>query len=978
MPTSKRKTLRLLCFLGSILAVSLHSYGKSELDEKEEFQSFVRPFLAEHCDSCHSGEGAEAKFDTEYYSEAESVGSRLLGWEGLVDRAVRGEMPPADASSKPTPEELKRLQDWTTRFRRTEAERFAGDPGPMSMRRLSNAEFNYSVRDLTGVAIQPSKSFPIDPANEAGFDNSAESLTISPALVSKYLDGARLVADHMLLLPDRIGFAPFPVVTETDRDKHCVQKIVDFYLRQPTKLEYYLAALATHDSLKADGVRCSIEELAEKESLSPKYLALLQKQLVDSPAKHGPLRTINLKLKEIALKNLNASALHQECIELSEWVQKRREALAPKFENLDGKSMGGGSQSLVMWKIRKVAEHRRMCNTQALMNDNDGELFEDFDRSRYANGNDKDKQEILAEYQSFCSVIPDAFVIVERGRAFIDAKEADQEGKGRLLSAGFHSMTGYFRDDQPLYELILSELQQRELNRLWDDFELVSQAILRQYSSYIWFERAESGFINEPQFHFIRSEDRSSTSSETIERFRELYLEKVRKKNPNDEVIAAVQTHFTDLKRRLRELEVKIKEAEPKQLQGLLKFANQAFRRPLSSQEEKQIRDFYLAARNHPNADHRSAMEDTLVSILVSPSHLFRWDLQSHENGRHPLSDIELASRMSFFLWASLPDEELQRSPSEKQLPRMIQDERIRGMALEFLGNWLDFRRFSNHSAVDRSEFPIFDDELRQAMADEPIEYFLDLLRRNGKLGELLDSDTMILNADLAKYYGVEIPTDAKPNQWFRVEGARKIDRGGLIPMGVFLTQNAPGLRTSPVKRGYWVVKRLLGERIPAPPPNVPELPSSEHQLGELSLRDLLAKHREHASCAGCHQRFDSIGLLLEGFDPVGRPRTKDLGGRLVSTEANLPNGDQATGVVGLKDYVLKHRAHDFRLHFCRSLLAYALGRTLIVSDDLLVEEMMKKLAENDDRIQTPFEVILQSPQFRNKRMNSIATPELP
>ena len=148
----------------------------------------------------------------------------------------------------------------------------------------------------------------------------------------------------------------------------------------------------------------------------------------------------------------------------------------------------------------------------------------------------------------------------------------------------------------------------------------------------------------------------------------------------------------------------------------------------------------------------------------------------------------------------------------------------------------------------------------------------------------------------------------------------------------------------------------------------MPELPGSEHQLGELTLRELLAKHREHSSCAGCHDRFDAAGLLLEGFDPIGRPRTQDLGGHAILTDAKLPNGDEASGLPGLREYILRQRAEDFRRHFCQSLVSYALGRSLIVPDDLLVDEMLDQLSKNDNRIQVAFETIVRSPQFRNKR----------
>jgi hypothetical protein len=189
--------------------------------------------------------------------------------------------------------------------------------------------------------------------------------------------------------------------------------------------------------------------------------------------------------------------------------------------------------------------------------------------------------------------------------------------------------------------------------------------------------------------------------------------------------------------------------------------------------------------------------------------------------------------------------------------------------------------------------------------------------------------------------------------------------------MAVFLTHNSPGLRTSPVKRGYWIARRLLGEKIPPPPPNVPELPNSEASAGELSLRELLARHRKHPSCSGCHDRFDGLGLLLEGFDPIGKPRTHDLGGRVISAQATLPGDFQAQGLAGLQEYLNKHRRTDFLDSLCRSLLSYALGRTLSVSDDLLLERMRDSVLKQSPEsigLAGLLEVIVESPQFLYKR----------
>ena len=186
--------------------------------------------------------------------------------------------------------------------------------------------------------------------------------------------------------------------------------------------------------------------------------------------------------------------------------------------------------------------------------------------------------------------------------------------------------------------------------------------------------------------------------------------------------------------------------------------------------------------------------------------------------------------------------------------------------------------------------------------------------------------------------------------------------------MAVFLTANSPGLRTSPVKRGYWVVRRMLGEHIPAPPPEVPELPKDEAKPGELTLPQLLARHRDHKSCAACHQRFDSIGLVFEGYGPIGERRDRDLGGRPVDAKATFPDGSEGTGLDGLRRYLSERRQDEFVENLCRKLLAYALGRGLLLSDEATIKTMRGRLAADGYRFDSLVETIVTSPQFLNKR----------
>ncbi|HYO84417.1 MAG TPA: DUF1588 domain-containing protein [Bryobacteraceae bacterium] len=208
---------------------------------------------------------------------------------------------------------------------------------------------------------------------------------------------------------------------------------------------------------------------------------------------------------------------------------------------------------------------------------------------------------------------------------------------------------------------------------------------------------------------------------------------------------------------------------------------------------------------------------------------------------------------------------------------------------------------------------------------------------------------------------------DVSGDAWVRVDDAARYGRGGLLPMSVFLTQSSPGLRTSPVKRGYWVVRRVLGENVPPPPPNVPELPQDESKA-DRPLREMLARHRDNPACASCHARFDSFGVAFEGYGPVGEKRAVDLAGRPVDTRAEFPNGTSGAGYEAVLNYIRSNREGDFIDNLSRMLLAFSLNRSLILSDDPLVDRMKSNLKADGYRFRALLETIVTSPQFLNRR----------
>jgi len=948
---------------------------------ESSFRAAVRPFLGTHCVGCHGKDKPKGDLDLSAFTTAESVAKDLPRWELVLEQLEAGSMPPAKAKRKPTADARGALIAWIRAVRKLGATRNAGDPGPVPARRLSNAEYDNTIRDLTGVDLRPTREFPVDPANEAGFDNSAESLAMSPALAKKYLEAARNVADHVVLKPDGLAFAPHPMLADTDRDKYCVKAVIDFYKAQKTDYaDFFLAAWRFRHRVALGQPEASLSAFADQEGLSRKYLATVWSVLNDGPEEIGPIAALRALWNELPAPQAGQRDLARAgCERMRDLVVRLRRQLVPEVKNMTAPRISNGTQPFVLWKNRQfVANRMRYAGGASKIQMPDPCLSGEAARVFTAPGAGEAALRCEKSFERFCRTFPDAFFVSERARIYLDPKN-DKGNEGRLLSAGFHSMTGYFRDDFPLYELILDEAGQNELDRLWRQFDFITGAPMRQYSSYLWYERAETGFLRgDDAFNFVRAEDKDAASEAKMGRFAKLYLAKARRLKASDQAVRAIDDQFRIFAADIRRVENERLAAEPRHALALERFAERAYRRPLTVAERRGIVDFYRTLRQSDGLNPEDAVRDTVVSILMSPNFCYRVDRPGGNGGVSPLSDYDLASRLSYFLWASMPDAELlshaeagdlrERDVLVAQARRMLRDERVRGLATEFGGNWLDFRRFEEHNSVDRRRFPTFNDELRRSMFEEPIRFFVDLIQSDCPVTEFVVGKHTFVNAALARHYGMPVPAGG-PDAWVRVDDATRFGRGGLLPMAVFLTKNAPGLRTSPVKRGYWVVRRLLGETIPAPPANVPELPDDETKLGDLTLRETLARHRSDKACAGCHERFDAFGLAFEGYGPVGESRTLDLGGRPVDTRATFPRGGEGSGVEGLRAYVEVSRRGEFVDNLCRKLLAYALGRTLILSDDGTVDAMRARLQKGGGRFGSLVETIVTSPQFRYKRI---------
>jgi hypothetical protein len=406
------------------------------------------------------------------------------------------------------------------------------------------------------------------------------------------------------------------------------------------------------------------------------------------------------------------------------------------------------------------------------------------------------------------------------------------------------------------------------------------------------------------------------------------------------------------------------------QMDALLAFAGKAFRRPLQEKEKSDLRSLYDAVRKK-GAGHDEAFRGVLAGILASPSFLFRIEAVSKGREPTPVSDLELATRLSYFLWSSMPDDELRqiaaagklRDPQvlAAQTQRMMKDARTRSLAIEFGTQWLHVRGFDDLKEKNETLFPTFDANLRQTIYEESILFFQDLFQSDRPIRSVLDADYTFLNEPLAKHYG--IPGVTGP-QWRKVDGVRKYGRGGVLGLASVQAKQSGASRTSPVLRGNWVVETLLGEKLPRPPANVPILPD-QAGTDKLTTRQMVEQHVSDATCAACHVRIDPFGFAFEKFDPIGRFREKETGGQPVDAKARLRDGTEFDGIEGLREYLLTKKRRGIERLFCQRLLGYALGRMTTLSDTVLIDEMVSELEKNDGRVSAAVLAIVRSRQFQ-------------
>ncbi len=401
--------------------------------------------------------------------------------------------------------------------------------------------------------------------------------------------------------------------------------------------------------------------------------------------------------------------------------------------------------------------------------------------------------------------------------------------------------------------------------------------------------------------------------------------------------------------------------------QVIARFAERAYRRPLTRDEVERIFPIFQLAHDRGESFERG-IQLALTTVLASPRFLFLVEPEETREDR-PLNEFELASRLSYFLWSSMPDESLFREARagtlranlRRQVVRMLDDPRTDQFVENFAGQWLQLRKLAG-ATPDKDLFPGFDESLRDAMRRETEHCFAYILRNDRSVLEMLDSDYTFVNEALARHYGIEGVT-GRPFRQVSVTDGR---RGGVLTQASVLTLTSNPNRTSPVKRGQWILQQLLGTPPPPPPPEVAKLDESQQAADAASLRERMEVHRTNPQCASCHQQMDPLGFALENFDAVGRWRSRD-GQFPIDPSGTLIGGRKFADVLELKRLLRSTGAKKFARTLIENMLTYGLGRGLEAYDYCTVEDIRQRLAANDFRIRNIVFGIVESKAFQNR-----------
>jgi hypothetical protein len=915
--------LRMRFWLLVTLFFSLLPQVRGEDKEKTlEFEQKVQPLLKKYCNRCHNAKKTAGKIDIAQFTAVDLLLKNRKDWLKILEKLEDEEMPPEEPL--PTFDERRYLIEWVDHQINNIDWSKVKNAGHVATARLSREEYNNTMRDLLGVDLNPARELGDDAQGASGFNNDRDSLFLEPALLEKYIKAARQSIDQLITIADN----PFRKHLETEEmfmtERNSPPNEFGYVLNrgQMTLWDsvsfpssgYYRFSVKAWSTAGPTGARLRINDEVQGDIQVPSQ----------DPEMYELITFVEKGTHQVAWniqQNGFITSIPNRETEVPSKEPEQEVAPGVKHKHADQPVPPMNQWNEVVTK-RAMANHPRLAKI-------DGEnqvvtrLREAMNTQFYSvqrpiewlrlHGPQGNRSEI----QRFKGYVADRTV---------------------MLDAAKDALAGAL--DIAVDELNYQIKEQNEA--ALSDNQIVQAAVASIKAPAAKPQTLKPGSI---AMDFIDIEGPISLSDE--------YQARVFIAQPSDQK-TAVQA--------AREV--------------LSLFASRAFRRPVVKEEL----DAYLVLfeREYTGvATFKNALRLPLTAILASPHFLFKVEGNGDQQGEFKLSDFELATRLSYFLWMTMPDNELfavaakgelsQPPVLRQQVRRMLKDPRSSNFTKSFIEQWLEISAIGKTIGPDPKKYPEFDTQLQQAALQEPALYFDYLIREDQSLLKLIDSQETFLNKTLAALYEV----DGIEHDQMKLVRLQSGQRGGLLGMSSVLTATSLPLRTSPVIRGKWVLETLLGDELPPPPPDAGTLPDNAGDVKGKTLREQFEQHRNDAACRSCHQRIDPIGFGLENFDAIGRFRQMQ-GGKPIDNSGELPDGTKFAGANELKQILLGEQ-DKFARNLSERMLSFALGRQLQYFDEGPIQHLTSTLQENQFAPQIWIEEIVLTYPFGNQNNQAIA-----
>ena len=997
----------------------------------EEDYAKIKPILQKHCNDCHAGKKRKGGLNFDDYRSEKDVLVHLQKWFSVIDQVETGVMPPEDQEPRPTKDEVDQLISWV----RGTIDNFdydsVKDPGKPTLRRLNKAEYNNTIRDLTGVDLKPARYFSGDGVGGEGFDNNAEGMTMPPMMVEKYFEAARDISRHAVVsYTDGIAFSPdlsptyAPRAYQVRAERKLTNFYNDFYDRLPkynprTQFEPYLMPAMKLALANPEVSHKEIYDRAMEKELMPGvfYRWVIAFVNADKDIKSSRWNThyghwvldpwLELMSRRESVTDEELQAFHDDFkakvklavdhtrytnvpgLDVKTTIKEGAETLYLSVGDMDD---GNEFDRIVLHDPKVTLKDKSVVYLGDLeLVDKQGEgaihrdkFPDDKEFVSTASGKDKVKRGFYIEAPALLT-----FKLPEGAKSFHAKmgfeKTAGDKGsvqtyasteeipfpKGKHTHSHFYRGPGHFGVEEAkkwwgvysslvgygkgagakeMIDVSLSDEDRARLSSIKQEIEFAKRQPIKDFFAFV--EKKKFGkLLNKKEGELPALTDMQEGLRAAPEKLSEGDREQW---NDLRKAAEAFQS----------EMNIRIKDA-------LMAFAGRAFRRPVSKEDARIIEGVYdmsMAATD----DFQKASQLTIQGMLTHPQFLFRLEDEAPGSSASKVDDYALASRLSYFLWSSKPDATLLQLAKEgrlqddkvveKQVRRMLKDPKSISLAEEFASQWLEFRKILAEKTPDAKLFPSYTKELKEAMYQEAVLAFDDIVKQDKSVLEVIDSKTTFLNETLAKHYGIK-----------GVEGEkmRRVDlttnqRGGFPTMASVLVATSWPERTSPVVRGKWLMDVLVGGKVPPPPEGI-EVDLKKLNDKSLTKKQRLAVHSTDPNCAVCHDRIDPLGFTLENFDAIGRFRTKE--GELdVDAIGDLKGGPRVEGAAGLKNYLKSEKRDAFLHHMSQKLLGFALGRSLEYYDESVIREAVADLQANDHRFSTLAVAIAKSYPFRYRR----------